>query len=458
MSQDDPSQSAKVIRISKSDAESQHVEDLLRRQASLRGEGGITRDIGRTWYYQNWFVLGLAGFIAAIVCWAILRPFVQDEIYLQGAIEAIETPDPAQASVLAARMKLGGRLYPVIRDARERGADRKWQTMDLASLHEGRVVGIYLAIPREEKAAPDEMPLMYVNFIDASPPGNNNGTDDLLAAAQKRDIGFLLFFPLAAGLIGLGIGAADGLMCRLPRRVLLAGGIGLVVGVIGGFISSLVANAIYGLISDVAMQHQGTGIGGFTTFGFLLQVIARSLGWALAGSAMGVGQGLAIRSGRVILYGLIGGLIGGLLGGLLFDPIDFTFRGVNNPDAHLARLIALSVIGLSVGVMIGVVELLARDAWLRMVAGPLAGKEFLIFKNPMNVGASPKSDIYLFNDAGVAPQHAIIRTTGDTYEIEAVSQANPVNINGRAVRRSRLRHGDQIGLGRTVFVFQRKTG
>ena len=76
--------------------------------------------------------------------------------------------------------------------------------------------------------------------------------------------------------------------------------------------------------------------------------------------------------------------------------------------------------------MIGVVELLARDAWLRMVAGPLAGKEFLIFKNLINVGASPKSDIYLFNDPGVAPHHATIRAPpGDLYEIEGASKYMP---------------------------------
>ncbi len=121
-------------------------------------------------------------------------------------------------------------------------------------------------------------------------------------------------------------------------------------------------------------------------------------------------------------------------------------------------MVGLAVVGLSVGLMIGLVELLARDAWLRMVAGPLAGKEFLIFKNTMVVGASPRSDIYLFNDTGVAPSHATIRATGDLYEIEATSDVYPVTINGRAVTRSRLRHGDQIGLGRTVFVFQRKRG
>ena len=36
-----------VIRISREEATSSHVDDLLKRQMSLRGEPGVTRDCGR---------------------------------------------------------------------------------------------------------------------------------------------------------------------------------------------------------------------------------------------------------------------------------------------------------------------------------------------------------------------------------------------------------------------------
>src|SRR5260370_24649586 len=48
---------SEVIRISKEEATSSHVDDLLKRQMSLRGEPGVTRDRGRKWYYRNWFLL-----------------------------------------------------------------------------------------------------------------------------------------------------------------------------------------------------------------------------------------------------------------------------------------------------------------------------------------------------------------------------------------------------------------
>jgi hypothetical protein len=121
-------------------------------------------------------------------------------------------------------------------------------------------------------------------------------------------------------------------------------------------------------------------------------------------------------------------------------------------------MVGIVLVGGSVGAMIGVVELLARDAWLRMVEGPLAGKEFLIFKDTMHLGSSPRSEIYLFNDDDVADQHGIIRGVGSNYEIENLCQEQPLLVNGAPVPRTRLRHGDQITIGRTVFVFQRRKG
>src|SRR5689334_3815079 len=83
-------QQSEVIRISKEEATSSHVDDLLKRQMSLRGEPGVTRDRGKKWYYQNWFVLMLAGALGAFIAWAIIEPFFDDHLYLQGAIEGID--------------------------------------------------------------------------------------------------------------------------------------------------------------------------------------------------------------------------------------------------------------------------------------------------------------------------------------------------------------------------------
>src|SRR6185312_610795 len=84
MSTDNPN----TIRISKDEALSTHVDDMLKRQMSMRGDPGVTRDRSRAWYYQNWFVFGLLGLIGAVVAWAALEPMYNDYLYSQGTVTA----------------------------------------------------------------------------------------------------------------------------------------------------------------------------------------------------------------------------------------------------------------------------------------------------------------------------------------------------------------------------------
>src|SRR5690242_5558403 len=75
------------IRITYDDANSEHVESLLRRQMSLRGERGITNVRTRRWWYQSWFILMLAAGLFSFAAWALIEPYFDDMIYLQGPIK-----------------------------------------------------------------------------------------------------------------------------------------------------------------------------------------------------------------------------------------------------------------------------------------------------------------------------------------------------------------------------------
>jgi pSer/pThr/pTyr-binding forkhead associated (FHA) protein len=79
-----------------------------------------------------------------------------------------------------------------------------------------------------------------------------------------------------------------------------------------------------------------------------------------------------------------------------------------------------------------------------------------MFRDVMNIGASPKSEIYLFNDPKVAQTHATIRMVGDECEITARDRVHPLLVNGSTVRTSRLRHGDRIHIGDTSFLFEQR--
>lgn len=449
--------------ITREEATSSHVDDLLKRQMSMRGEPGVTRGHRRKWYFQNWLVLGLAGAIGAIVAWALLEPVFDDQIHVEGTIENLNLAD-----WLPAHLDLGDQTFQLnrgtegsftingetihlldnVRDLRPGGP----RPLDRSTLHNGDYIGVYVELVSGPKAE-----YALATFVDhPTPPATvTDKPRTLLQLAARSRAAGMLIFALVAGLIGLFIGSVDGIVCRLPRRALLSGGVGLAVGLLGGFFCSIIANLVYAPLTEMAMHQMGKN-GMFGAFGFLVQMTGRSLAWCLAGAAMGLGQGIALRSGRLLIYGLIGGVLGGLLGGMLFDPIDLLLLGADKPSSHWSRLIGFAVIGLSVGVMIGLVEIMARDAWLRMTQGPLTGKEFLIFKDVMTIGSSPRSDLFLFNDTQVMRQHAIIRAVGDQSEIETRDSAAAVLLNNRPVQRARLRHGDNVTIGRTSFVFQRR--
>ena len=448
-----------VMRITAEEARSSHVDDLLKRHASLRGEQGITRDRGRKWYYQNWFVFMIAGCAAVLLAYAVIDRYYDEYYYVQGPVTAIDAlPSHSLHFMIEDKSvdlspeqfveaKVGGRPVAFATAmTRWRGSDGKYSKFDLTNLQEGQNLGAYVIYA----PTPNGNDASVATFVIPDPKRAGDSGLSLEGMSRRRFAATLLIFPAIAAMVGLFIGAADGIMCRLPRRILLAGAVGMIFGFVGGFLSGdVLAELVYSVLTRFAQKHAGT-------VAFSLQTAGRGLAWALAGMAMGLGQGIALRSKRLLLYGFLGGLIGGLLGGLLFDPIDQLLLGADKPSASVSRWVGFGVIGAVVGLMIGIVERLARDAWLRMVEGPLAGKEFLVFKDVMRMGSSPRSEIYLFNDPAIAASHAVIRATGDIYEIENTCRENPARLNGRPVNRARLRHGDRISLGRTSFVFQRQ--
>jgi hypothetical protein len=452
----------KTIRISKDEALSTHVDDMLKRQMSMRGDPGVTKNRSRAWYYQNWFVFGLVGTLGAILAWGLLERMYSDYLYIQGTVTAVNDSEDLERGHLRTTKEdllaenigsitVKGEKILMLPGTRELTGNKGARRVQPGSVAVGDDIGVYV-----EYFEGNGESLSAALYIVRTPPPQSVAKASLtLHQLQNRKLAAgLLWFPLVAGLIGLFVGAADGLICRVFRRALLCGLVGLFVGFVGGFVTARIADIIYSPLSHLAMKQSGAE--GLNSLGFMLQLIGRSLAWCLAGSAMGLGQGIALRSKRLLVYGLLGGLVGGLLGGLLFDPIDMLLLGHDKPGAALSRCVGFAVIGLAVGATIGIVELLARDAWLRMTQGPLTGKEFLVFKDVMNIGSSARSDIYLFNDSLVAENHAILRAVGDECEIEARQSTSPVLLNNRSITRARLRHGDNVTIGRTSFVFQQR--
>jgi ABC-type multidrug transport system fused ATPase/permease subunit len=272
-----------------------------------------------------------------------------------------------------------------------------------------------------------------------------------------------LLFPLTSVLIAFGLLFAEGLTTRnwirMTERALLGSFLAALFAVLAfvpaGFIFQLSGKV---LASEVTSRPDAivVTVKDFGAVSFFVFTACRSAAWACLGAATGLGMNL-VRSTRTQLRNsVIGGAIGGAIGGLFFDPLDRWLGSSRFTDSAASRLVGLLVVGLSIGVFVALVERLARDAWLRVRTGPLAGKSFILYKTPTVVGNAPQSDVYLYKDAEIDPAHASIHRVGTSYEIEDMGSRMGTSVGGIKVRRRRLVSGDQIVIGSTILDFEER--
>lgn len=264
----------------------------------------------------------------------------------------------------------------------------------------------------------------------------------------------LLLFPVVAGCVGLFLGAAEGVMCRNPIRAVISGAVGLGVGFGGGLVALIPTGIVFSIMTAIAISFDDNPQPGVMPSGIalLILIMGRAMAWAIISIPAGIGQGIAIKERKVILNGLLGAVMGGFIGGMAFDPISLVLVTADG-QATYSRGAGFAVIGCVVGLLIGLVEGWTKNAWLLMRKGPLAGKQFIMFKDTTVLGSSPKAEIYLFKDDAIEPKHAVIYNRGGRFEIEDCGTPDGTYVNGVAIKRTYLKPGDQIVMGKTVLEF-----
>ena len=252
-----------------------------------------------------------------------------------------------------------------------------------------------------------------------------------------------LGFGLSGMLIAVCLAIAEPLVDRNTRQVMINGTIAASVGLVGGVAAALVVEKLYNALAN------GLSDGGLALW---QQMLARSLTWGILGMFLTIAPGLVMRNSRKLMIGLFGGLIGGLAGGALFDPV----ASWTDNNTHLSRGVALIAIGLVAGGCTGLIENAAKTGWLKVTAGLIAGKQFILYRNPTFIGSGPECQIYLFRDAKVGRRHAAVHLVPGGIELENLPLGATTLVNGKPVERVRLRHGDTVQIGGTGFLFQEK--
>jgi hypothetical protein len=254
--------------------------------------------------------------------------------------------------------------------------------------------------------------------------------------------GNIWMIPAIITFMCIGFGVAESAVERSLRKAVLRGLLALPLGVVLGFLFEFLANIIY-----------STGLGicgamGVHTYRNPAVWIARGIAWAFFGAAGGTIYGIVGQSMKKAQYGVIGGMIGAGIGGMIFDPISMLTKG-----GSVSRAVGFALVGVATGVAMGWVESALKDRWLYVTAGPLAGKQFILYKDRTTIGSQQSADIYLFKDTNILPQHAVIGISGARVQLKCVGAAY---VGGSPVQTRVLQDGDLVQIGRYSFRYKEK--
>ena len=230
-------------------------------------------------------------------------------------------------------------------------------------------------------------------------------------------------------------------------RVLVAG----LAGCVAGFFGALIGSGLTYL----------TNLSLFQVFGWMLTGL-------LIGASVGAFDLLAVlaknqdASGplKKVVNGLIGGGVGGLLGGVLYVLFMLALGKAfsTNPDLldslWSPSAIGFVILGTCIGLLIGLAQVILREAWLKVEKGFRPGRQLIVSKEQVLIGRGEACDIGLFGDNGVERTHARILRKGDRYLLIDADTPGGTYLNGRRIDGpTPLRAGDEIGVGKAVIRF-----
>jgi hypothetical protein len=446
------------IRLTRDDLFTTEVDTVVAQQeALLKAMPAIEpTSMWRKILLSSMFFLTVAGTLGGCFGWLLIEPFMNETIDVYTRIESIDLPTMFEGR--GRELKAQGLVIYVDDEVTHISGEGDYQGIaEVDSLEPGMPVIATCMISDAEATAVVATRVVVRELTEqeevAPPP-------DLSDQSLATTLAGVFAFAIVGSCIAGCIAAADGLVSRNFNRGMLSSicGIGIALG--GGMVGLIPGGMVFALaigLVDATAEGMWTS-DSLSGLPMMILVIGRSLTWGILGLTVGLGQGVALRSKKLFLNGLLGGMLGGLIGGMFFDPISKLFANTDfSGQASISRAFGFSIIGLSAGLMIGLVEQLAKDAWLLMRGGPLAGKEFIIYKTPTTIGSSPKCEIYLFKDADVEPRHTMLVKVGNRHEIEDLKSPSGTYVNGQKVQRQILKSGDQIIIGQTALEFSERS-
>jgi len=253
----------------------------------------------------------------------------------------------------------------------------------------------------------------------------------LPASKRNTTLHVVVVAALVGMSIGVGLNTLSGTARGRWRKRLLP-------GLVGG----LIAGAIGGLMGDVLYSSLK---------------MPRWIGWTIMGLCIGSIEGVYERSRRKLRNGLIGGGLGGLIGGLLFDPMS---SAVASGAGYASRATAFVILGVAIGCLIGLVQVVLREAWLTVLDGYRPGRQTILSQTESILGRGEWVTLPFMGSFGtdLEMEHLrIVRHADGRYYAEDKNVKEPTMVNQDRIQgRCFLNDGDVIRIGNNKVRFNEK--
>lgn len=265
--------------------------------------------------------------------------------------------------------------------------------------------------------------------------------DPMLALASGAFVG---------AMIGYFVVSVDAILDRSLLRFCRFAAVGIVLGGVGGAIGNWVGDQLnYLLLESLAKDTSW-----MTLYAPLL---ARGLGWAVFGFAIGISEGVAARSLGKFSYGAIGGTLGGFLGGVIVASLMRNVENLSHEDPSYVwgQALGLVILGACIGSLTALVEEVLKPASLKVLRGWQEGREYAIVKANSTLGRDEGEDILLLRDRNIEKHHALLQRRGNRfYLVKQDAPPEQLKVNDQPVFLSQeVQDGDRVQLGNTVMKF-----
>ena len=272
-------------------------------------------------------------------------------------------------------------------------------------------------------------------------------------SVTEKNLSFSFFLAFGLGTV---VALADAASSRVASKVGIAAAIAIPSAIVVGLGLGAIANWFYEhvmtnlFVTAQRMITNGQAESDVMTYVRNQTHLPRGVAWMIIGVASGLTVGVASRSIKRALLTTAGGAIGGFIGGAVFD---FFSGGDWAP-----QLFGIAVTGLLIGLAMGLLEQAARTQWIEIIAGGMAGKQFILYKSNLTLGSAPTADITLIKDPAIGPIHARISAQGGRSFIESVDPSRPVIVDGYAAAKTAIGDGTNITIGGTQIRFRERKG